>query len=757
MDVIWRGPLTDPSGYASEGRAFVRGLIEEGARVRIEPDIWSNRKALTPGEMEVLADLTVTPVSARAVSVQHTFGRSFDPYAPGSARIGRTMFETDRIPDDWVVRCNQMDEVWVPTPHNRDAFTASGVEADRLVVVPGPFELDRLDPNAEPLDIPEAHGTVFLAAFDWTLRKGWDVLIDAWCEAFRDGDDVTLVLKTWSTSRGLSLAEIEAEAAGRIAATGHDPAAIADIVILDSLLPACKVASLYRAADVVVAPTRGEGWCRPLVEAMAMGRPVIATGWSGPAAFVDDTVGWSLPFSLADVSEEASDEVPTFRGHRWAEPDRPSLVAALREAHDDPAARRARGESARVRAQAFDHRTVARQALARLAGVTPRPAARRRPDRGRPGVLLEGSFLREHSLAGVNRELARALMGSDRVDVGLLDLQGISLDTSAPEMAPLVAAMTDLLPGAPEVTVRHSSPPSFVVPASGKLVVFMHWEFGTFPADWSGLARERADEVWVASRYVRDWAIRSGLDGGRVAVIPLGVDPARFSPFAPPVELGETAPGFRFLFVGGLLWRKGADTLLDAYVQAFTRDDDVTLVLKDFGRMGPYPEQAAEKRARELVADPAAPRIAHWTGALEESQMPGLYTACDCLVHPYRGEAYGLTIVEAMACGLPVIIPEGGPSADYADPSTAFLVPSREAQVTGLDLGMRQPQAPVVLDTGADDLAAAMRRVYEDRVAARRVGARASAHIRANHTWAHTGDVVEERLIALAEPRRTAA
>ena len=56
--------------------------------------------------------------------------------------------------------------------------------------------------------------------------------------------------------------------------------------------------------------------------------------------------------------------------------------------------------------------------------------------------------------------------------------------------------------------------------------------------------------------------------------------------------------------------------------------------------------------------------------------MAGLYSACDCLVHPFRGEGFGLPVVEAMACGLPVIVTGAGPALDYASEKTAFLIPA---------------------------------------------------------------------------------
>ncbi len=116
---------------------------------------------------------------------------------------------------------------------------------------------------------------------------------------------------------------------------------------------------------------RGEGWGRPVLEAMALGLPAIATAWSGPAAFVDEAVGWPLGFRVVPVPPEAVAEVPAYAGHRWAEPDVGDLTRALRDAHERPAARRARGAAAGERAGAFDPRRVAALALARLAAVVP--------------------------------------------------------------------------------------------------------------------------------------------------------------------------------------------------------------------------------------------------------------------------------------------------------------------------------------------------------------------------------------------------
>ncbi|MFN8121951.1 MAG: glycosyltransferase [Thermoleophilia bacterium] len=758
MRVVWRGPLTDPSGFASQGRAFVRGLAECGAELRVEHLVWHWREAVTPLERERLADLIAAPAVPADAHIQHTLARLFDPYSSGRVRVGRTAWEVDRVPADWAARAAQMDELWVPCAHNALAFERSGLEPDRLWVLPEPLELDRFRPGAAPaLQVPGAHGTVFLASLDWSLRKGWDVLVDAWLEAFAPGDDVTLVLKAFS-SRGLTAADIQDRLVAHIRAGGGDPARMADVVLLDELLDGRALAGLYAACDVYVAPSRGEGFCRPVAEAMAAGRPVIATAHSGPADFVDDAVGWPLPWTEVPVGDAAREESLWPDGARWAEPDRDALVAALRAAHADAGARRARGEAALAAAQRFDHVRIARLALERLEAVMPRDrrTGLRAVRPGLPAALLVGSVFGAHSLAGVNRELARALVRTGRLELGLVDTEGASLDPADPGLAPLAPLVEGLLPHV-DVTIRHAYPPCFDPGAPGRVVQILHWEYGPVPRAWVEAQRTGIDEVWAASRWVADWMVRSGMDADRVAHVPLGIDPARFRPGLDPLDLGEAAPGYRFLFVGGFIWRKGVDLLLDAYARAFTRRDDVTLVLKDFGAGGPYVPQDITERIGRLAADPSAPRIAHFTGALPEADMPRLYAACDCLVHPYRGEGYALPIAEAMGCGLPVVVPAGGACTDYAVPGTAVLVPAAEGTMATDEIGgMRLAAPPRLVEVSVDDLAAAMRGAYERQDEHRAMGARAAAHMHAGHTWDRTAAVAAARLEHLLGDRLAA-
>ncbi len=729
MTVVWRGPVLDRSPWAAGSRDFLAGLRAAGAEVALEPLLWQKGSVVAREEEAVLAEMSRVPLDDADAGIQHVPGRILDPYAPGRLRVARTTLPGAAPGDDWLVRLSQMDDVWVPSAMQREVLVAGGVDAARVHVVPEPVRAP--EGPSEPLEPAGLHGTVVLAILDWTARAGWERTLDAWCRAFGPDDDVTLLVHAFS-SEGVGNAYGE-EAVASVTAHGHDPGRMPDVVLVEESLPAARMAALYAAADVVCSAAAGLGRGRDVLEAMAHGRPVIAApGATG--APVGAGEGWSL-----DVDGDGTPLVG-------------SLVDALRDAHRRADELAGMGAAARERA-ARDHApaAVAAVALERLERLSPR--RRRRVEGAGPRVALYGAVTRAHSLATANRNLAAALVRRGEVDLSLVEVEPADAGAAGtlPEGAARRAARR-LFDEPPEVTIRHGYPPSFAQPPHGRLVVALPWEFGPIPRDWRRAIEDGGvDEVWACSHHLRDHYLRSGLDPAIVHMVPHGIDPGRYRPGLEPLALPERTSGYRFLFVGGLLWRKGIDILLDAYRAAFTAADDVTLVVKDFGRGGPYQPQDAEARVREMAADPRGPRVEFLRDRLSDDEIPRLYASCDCLVHPYRGEGYGLTVAEGMACGLPVIVPEGGSTADFCDADTALLVPSHPLVLDRTRVGDLDLTGPVtVIEVLALDLAARMRDAYERREEAAAVGERASAHVRSRHTWDAAAAVAARRLRALA-------
>jgi glycosyltransferase involved in cell wall biosynthesis len=366
------------------------------------------------------------------------------------------------------------------------------------------------------------------------------------------------------------------------------------------------------------------------------------------------------------------------------------------------------------------------------------------------GIIWEGPQLGLHSFAQVNREFCLRLIERGH-DLALIPPK--SGDRAAgpfPGQSLLEERFQRSPRGTVSAHVQHQWPPTFAPPPRGHWVIVQPWEFGSVPRSWIGPMSSDVDEVWAYTRFVRDCYVHSGVPADRVHVVPLGVDPRRFHAGATPFPLGTAKP-FRFLFVGGTIHRKGIDVLLEAYAEAFTAADPVCLVIKDVGGTSFYRGQTAEERIGRFRSQPSAPEIEYIDRELGVDELAGLYTACDCLVHPYRGEGFGLPIAEAMASGRPAIVTGYGAALDYCNEENAYLIPARIVRFREKEIGdLETVDYPWLAEPDRAALRDLLRAVVDRPEEARARGRAAAAHIRAHLTWDHAVDVLEARLGELA-------
>jgi glycosyltransferase involved in cell wall biosynthesis len=381
---------------------------------------------------------------------------------------------------------------------------------------------------------------------------------------------------------------------------------------------------------------------------------------------------------------------------------------------EDPPQKLSAGDR-KILARCFpDFEKLAAEIAAQFSNGAPPPAT----------VDWIGSFLDHGSLSHVNRELAGALE-----NVSGVGIQRVGNGTPvSPGFENLAREISAVASADAAVTVRHAWPPNWQRPAAGKLAVIQPWEFGSLPQDWVQRARD-VDEFWLPSEYVRQVYLASGVPAEKVFVVPNGIDPEKFQPSAAPLKLA-TQKKFKFLFVGGTIGRKGPDLLLKAYLQNFTAADDVCLVIKDFGGNSVYTGQTFEAQIRAAQALPDAPEILYLNAELPPEQLPGLYTACDCLVMPYRGEGFGLPALEAMACGLPLIVTAGGATDDFVRDEFAWRIPAVK-KVFGREVsGMKLAGDGWLLEPDLAALGEMMRRAFANPGEARERGRLASRHAR---------------------------
>lgn len=171
---------------------------------------------------------------------------------------------------------------------------------------------------------------------------------------------------------------------------------------------------------------------------------------------------------------------------------------------------------------------------------------------------------------------------------------------------------------------------------------------------------QMADGILVGSSYVRESFALQGIDPAKVAVAPYGVDLATFCP-ASPIE--SRSKQFRAIFVGQLSQRKGISYLLRAYRRFRKPDTELTLVGNASGSPAPF--------------RPYADMFRH-ASHQPRSSLAQMYRESDVFVFPTLVEGMPLVVLEAMACGLPVIVTPNGPGDIVRDGIDGFVVPARD-------------------------------------------------------------------------------
>jgi glycosyltransferase involved in cell wall biosynthesis len=333
------GYLRDESGLGAYGRGYIRALRGLGVPTRLEDfsELTSNRSgdrtALTG---DALADWDVNLMCIDAGQHFAVLSHADEHLLERRYNIGAWAWELPRFPDRWYDRFAYYDEIWVGS-----SFIASAIAPI------SPIPVIRIPPVMTPAGwVPRDQAVrdwkrrpdefLFLFMFDvhsHLARKNPLAVVDAFRRAFKPSERVRLILKCVNAgSDRPGFARLRDRAAG------------APIEIIDGYLPSDQIRGLVASCDAYVSLHRSEGIGLTIADAMGLGKPVIATGWSGNTDFMNVSNAFPVSYRLVDIEENVG---PYHEGETWAEPSVEHAADLMRfvvHCRDEAAAR---GEAAR--------------------------------------------------------------------------------------------------------------------------------------------------------------------------------------------------------------------------------------------------------------------------------------------------------------------------------------------------------------------------------------------------------------------------
>ncbi len=247
-------------------------------------------------------------------------------------------------------------------------------------------------------------------------------------------------------------------------------------------------------------------------------------------------------------------------------------------------------------------------------------------------------------------------------------------------------------------------------------VLYTMFESDELPQEWHEYLKF-ADRVLVPSKWCQGVFKKAGIDA---EVVPLGYNDKVFSYRPRPKR-----EIFTFLHYNAFDIRKGFSEVLKAWEIAFKPSDPVRLVLKTSKDFIPVP-----------INKSAYPNIDVIRGQVSEKDLAEICFEADAFVFPSRGEGFGLTPLEAMATGLPTIVPNAHGITEYFDDKYMREVKVAETCPALYDRYKGQPVGNMVI-CDAEDLAKQMRWLFEHQMEAKKLGKAASEYVQ-NWTYART-------------------
>ena len=372
LRIAFFGPWNYDNGLGQASRGIVGAIRRTGALLNFHPiklPFHIHKPLVPPADIidfEGPADIAVVHLNPDSWHLLTEWQRA--AIAGAGRRIGYWVWEMAHIPPAWRQNFGAVDRIWAPSRYCAELFAAQGqAPADvipHVVPVAPTKPLDRRAALAR-LGLPTDRRTI-LYVFDgssYLVRKNPAALIRAFSASALAARGWSLILKT----KHLHDRPEEGEAFRAFAS------ATEGVALIDRSMSADELSELLTVTDIYASPHCSEGFGLTIAEAMAAGKPVVATDFGGSRDFLDSTNGWPVRWHPWRLEQDFGHYT---EGGDWARIDEPALTATLiRAAEAVERGDDSKGAAAHRRiSETLSHEAVAVRIAASFAAVAEAPA-----------------------------------------------------------------------------------------------------------------------------------------------------------------------------------------------------------------------------------------------------------------------------------------------------------------------------------------------------------------------------------------------